>query len=475
MAKSSIYIKPSKRGTFTAAAKSRGKTVQGFASQVMANTDNYSPAMVKKANFARNAASFKKQLGGYLDQQLTETPIQDTPIDSTPVSQTQFGCGGKLARHQDGGYLDLSASEKRSFSEDAKAMGHTIEQHAAHIFQGGGMLGGLAQTANQYSGSFGKGQNKQTFNAQQLAGRHEDLANLKYLDQPDINWGNLIAEIGGSALSAASGAGAFSGGGSSGAFNVGQTAGGQGIEALGQSQLGNSTNLGGSFIRSANLPPSLGKYQDGGILQTNAGYGVPMEFSQEQQEGYLPAYGDGGNLLGYLPEYSFGSWLGDNAGKILKGVGAAASFIPVIGQVAGPILIGAGAATDAIVGSVRKNRAEDELEVAEGREEDRVEQEIQTQGLADNFDPAKNIDYGATFGFQNGGDLVEQSGFPASTQNPVIVGYNGKSNSHQDGVGGVPVDAKGNPSAVSRQSAVGLTEKGEVTWNGYVFSDKLNV
>lgn len=51
-----INIKPSKRGTFTVAAKNRGKGVQEFASQVLANKENYSPAMVKKANFARNAA-----------------------------------------------------------------------------------------------------------------------------------------------------------------------------------------------------------------------------------------------------------------------------------------------------------------------------------------------------------------------------------------------------------------------------------
>jgi hypothetical protein len=59
-----IYIKPSKRGTFTAAAKKRGKGVQEFASQVLANKSNYSPAMVKKANFARNASKWKKQDGG---------------------------------------------------------------------------------------------------------------------------------------------------------------------------------------------------------------------------------------------------------------------------------------------------------------------------------------------------------------------------------------------------------------------------
>ena len=60
-----IYIKPSKRGTFTAAAKAHGKSVQGFASQVLANKDNYSSAMVKKANFARNASKWNhKACGG---------------------------------------------------------------------------------------------------------------------------------------------------------------------------------------------------------------------------------------------------------------------------------------------------------------------------------------------------------------------------------------------------------------------------
>lgn len=62
-----IHIKPSKRGTFTAAAKKHGKSVQEFASQVLANKDRYSPAMVKKANFARNARKWKHEEGGPLD------------------------------------------------------------------------------------------------------------------------------------------------------------------------------------------------------------------------------------------------------------------------------------------------------------------------------------------------------------------------------------------------------------------------
>ena len=55
-----IYIAPSKRGTFTAAATKHGMGVQEFAAKVLRNKDSYSPAMVKKANFARNASKWNK-------------------------------------------------------------------------------------------------------------------------------------------------------------------------------------------------------------------------------------------------------------------------------------------------------------------------------------------------------------------------------------------------------------------------------
>ena len=54
-----IHIKPSKRGTFTKAAKQHGMSVQGFANRVLRNPSKYSASMRKKANFAHNAASWK--------------------------------------------------------------------------------------------------------------------------------------------------------------------------------------------------------------------------------------------------------------------------------------------------------------------------------------------------------------------------------------------------------------------------------
>lgn len=59
-----IHIAPSRRGTFTEAARRHGMGVQEFARHVLANKESYSPAMVKKANFAHNAAGWKHQYGG---------------------------------------------------------------------------------------------------------------------------------------------------------------------------------------------------------------------------------------------------------------------------------------------------------------------------------------------------------------------------------------------------------------------------
>lgn len=55
-----IRIKPSKRGTFTKAAKQNGISVQSFANKILRNPSKYSADMRKKANFARNASKWNK-------------------------------------------------------------------------------------------------------------------------------------------------------------------------------------------------------------------------------------------------------------------------------------------------------------------------------------------------------------------------------------------------------------------------------
>ena len=59
-----IYINPANKGKFTESANRAGMGVQEFARKVLANKEDYSATQVKRANFARNAAKWKKQFGG---------------------------------------------------------------------------------------------------------------------------------------------------------------------------------------------------------------------------------------------------------------------------------------------------------------------------------------------------------------------------------------------------------------------------
>ena len=69
-----IHLDPAKKGTFKAQATRMGMGVQEAASHILANKEDYSPAMVKKANFARN---FAKKEGGYVvNDEVEVTPQQ---------------------------------------------------------------------------------------------------------------------------------------------------------------------------------------------------------------------------------------------------------------------------------------------------------------------------------------------------------------------------------------------------------------
>ena len=71
-----IHIAPSKRGTFKAQASRMGMSVQEAARHILANKNRYSPAMRKKAAFAKAAAGWKHEDGGDLD--LFEFPVEYT-------------------------------------------------------------------------------------------------------------------------------------------------------------------------------------------------------------------------------------------------------------------------------------------------------------------------------------------------------------------------------------------------------------
>lgn len=56
-----IKIKAANKGKFTAKAKKAGKTVQQEAAAVLKPGSKASPATKKQANFARNAAKWRKK------------------------------------------------------------------------------------------------------------------------------------------------------------------------------------------------------------------------------------------------------------------------------------------------------------------------------------------------------------------------------------------------------------------------------
>lgn len=84
-----IEIDPSRRGTFTKAAKARGMGVQEFAQKILSHKENYSSSMIKKANFAHNAAQWRAN-GGPLNDGVDPTTDPNAPIEVYP-GHPQYG------------------------------------------------------------------------------------------------------------------------------------------------------------------------------------------------------------------------------------------------------------------------------------------------------------------------------------------------------------------------------------------------
>ena len=99
MAKSGIEIDPKNRGKFTRWAKARGMTVKEAYNKVMANTDAYPPSVVKMANFAKNAAGWKKEEGGEPDNEGFRA-LPDYAQD-------------KIMKRQDGGEEEVELTEEQ--------------------------------------------------------------------------------------------------------------------------------------------------------------------------------------------------------------------------------------------------------------------------------------------------------------------------------------------------------------------------
>lgn len=355
---SGIYIKPSKRGTFTAAAKSHGKSVQGFASQVLANKDNYSPAMVKKANFARNATGWNKETGGIL------------PI---------YGCGGSMKKEMGGELMML----------DQYGFGSWLKENGAGLLKGAGslvsMIPGIGQIAGPVLSTAGSviGGIQQK-NAQQDAAQAE-------------------------------------------------------ADAMAASQAEQQ------------------RVQDLETRRTNV--------VDQKQISYAPTFATGGKLVAMF----------ENGGKIPVAV---APLLQQKLQLGDTLKGGKSKVTSSEVKKYRDREIKKGIEVEREHTDDPATAvEIAMDHLEEFPDYYTRLDkmektakkaHGMKMAM--GGNLMMGGG-----QNQLQINDYTNGNTHDEGVGGIPVDARGNPATTSKSSVVGLTEKGEVTWNGYVFSDKIKI
>ncbi len=108
-AKSGIEIKPENKGKFTAWAKKRGMSVSEAAKMVMANKDKYPPSVVKMANFAKNAAGWKKQDGGEADFKPHMMYKGDDGVMARTYDQhIELGEKGYIHLAQDGGGMNYT-------------------------------------------------------------------------------------------------------------------------------------------------------------------------------------------------------------------------------------------------------------------------------------------------------------------------------------------------------------------------------
>lgn len=106
-----IHIKKSHRGLFTKEAKEHGMGVQEFASHVLANKDKYSPEVVKRANFARNATKFV--LGG---------DMQTNGSDFSDGLQVISAGGSHESNPYDGVQLGIDAQGKPNLVEEGETI-----------------------------------------------------------------------------------------------------------------------------------------------------------------------------------------------------------------------------------------------------------------------------------------------------------------------------------------------------------------
>ena len=106
-AKSGIEIEPENRGKFTRWAKARGMSVSEAYNKVMDNTDAYPTSVVKMANFAKNAAGWKKEEGGEFKPHMMYKG-DDGVMAMTHDQHLELGEKGYIHLAENGGGMDYT-------------------------------------------------------------------------------------------------------------------------------------------------------------------------------------------------------------------------------------------------------------------------------------------------------------------------------------------------------------------------------
>ena len=138
-----IYIKPSKRGSFTKWAKEHNMSVQEAARKVMANKENYSSAIVKKANFAKNFAHadggypyhyfdpdyIKFKNGGHVSSEKAKEILRDGTANGYKLTDKQKRYFGWIAGGAKAGGGETTPVYARQYGQP------TIFQPGSYLFQ----------------------------------------------------------------------------------------------------------------------------------------------------------------------------------------------------------------------------------------------------------------------------------------------------------------------------------------------------
>lgn len=441
MSGSGIHIKKENRGKFTAYKKRTGKTTE----QALHSKN---PHVRQMANFARNAEKWHHEYGGYL-----------------------FGDGGavsdKISLLSHEGYPQKQAvaitldMQRRGKLADG---GDLVPPPPEHILPYIPLLGDLRNYADTHTGAVGRyiaqKYADEEAKRQDMIAHPEDYSKLSLWNkgtskksQKKVNERQERAYQKNLELKGIDAVTYASGGGLSRA------------EDYGSSKKPYPSVKSGDFAGGGRSYPIPTKADAVDALRL-AGLHGRSDVRAKVYARYPELRHEYGGLL--MDEYKIGGWLKEHGAGLLSGAGGLVSMIPGVGQIAGPILSVAGR----VIGNKQAQNAEIDARQsaldAQAEEQKKLTLAQDRQVRMENIIDRNQIDYGPSFmafGGPIGMGMMDQ---------PQITDYT-KGNTHQEGIGGIPVDSKGNPSTTSKTSAVGMTERGEVTWNGYVFSNKIKV